>query len=129
MSPVSRTLTLLPEVFAICRLEPDSPIPDWAMPRQASFFTIARTKDELSVICPQQHVPAGVAAYTGWRCLKLEGDLDVNETGVLAALVMPLAQAGIGVFAEATYERDYLLVKQIEKAIEALEQMNHRILQ
>ncbi len=111
MNPVSRTLTLLPEVFAICRLEPDSPLPDWALTRQASFFSVARTKDELSVICPQEQVPAGVATYTGWRCLRLDGNLDVNETGVLAALVLPLAQAGIRVFAEATYERDYLLVQ------------------
>lgn len=55
--------------------------------------------------------------------------MDVNETGVLAALVLPLAQAGIRVFAEATYERDYLLVNRIETAIAALEQMKHRILQ
>lgn len=129
MTTVSRTLSLLPEYFAICRLAPDSPIPDWTMPRQASFFAITQTKEELSVICPQQQVPADVIANTGWRCLKLEGPFELGEPGVLASLVMPLAQAGISVFAEATYDTDYLLVNQIENAIHTLERMNHRILQ
>lgn len=129
MNTVSRTLTLLPEPFAICRLEPDAPMPDWAMLRSASFFVITQTKEELSVICPQAYVPEGVMAYTGWRCLKLEGPFDLEEPGILAALVVPLAQAGIAVFAEATYDTDYLLVNQIENAIQALEQMNHKIVQ
>ncbi len=129
MTTALRTLTLLPEHFAICRLEPDAPIPDWAMIRPASFFAITQTKEELSVICPQQHVPADVMAYTGWRCLKLEGPFELEEPGILAALVTPLAQAGIAVFAEATYDTDYLLVNQIENAIHTLEQLNHRVLQ
>lgn len=129
MTPVVRTLTLLPEVFAICRLEPDAPLPEWAMRRPSSFFAITQTQEELSVICPQHQVPEGVLMHTHWRCLKLEGPFDLDEPGILAGLVNPLAQAGIGVFAEATYDTDYLLVNQIDKAIQALEQMGHRIVQ
>jgi uncharacterized protein len=128
MTVVSRTLTLLPEQFAICRLDPDSPIPDWALQKPSNFFTITQTQEELSIICPQQHVPEGVTAHTGWRCLKLHGPFDLDEPGILAALVTPLAQAGIAVFAEATYDTDYLLVNKIELAIQALTQMGHRIL-
>ncbi len=128
MSPKPRTLTLLPEDFAICRLEPDAPIPAWATPSEASFFSISHSQEELSLICPQQNVPAGVTAHLGWRCFKLEGPFELEEPGILAALVNPLAQAGIAVFAEATYDTDYLLVNKIEQAIIALEAIGHRII-
>jgi hypothetical protein len=124
-----RVLSLLPEQFAICRLAPDSPIPEWAMPRQADFFAITQTKEELSVICPQQHVPKDITVSLNWRCLKLEGPFELDEPGVLASLVSPLAEAGISVFAEATYDTDYLLVNDIEKAIQILEQLKHKVLQ
>jgi hypothetical protein len=124
-----RTLTLLPDDFAICRLDPDAAIPDWALLRPASFFSITQTQEELSIICPQQRVPDDVTAHRNWRCLKLEGPFDLDEPGILAGLVNPLAQAGIAVFAEATYDTDYLLVNKIEQAIQALEQLNHRIVQ
>lgn len=127
MTALPRTLTLLPEDYAICRLEPDAAIPEWAMPRQASYFTITQTKEELSVICPQQQVPEGTTAHKGWRCFKLEGPFDLDEPGILAALVNPLAQAGIAVFAEATYDTDYLLVNKVDQAIQALEALDHRI--
>jgi uncharacterized protein len=123
-----RTLTLLAEDFAICRLDPDAVIPDWAIQRPASFFAITQTHEELSIICPQQRVPDDVQAHRDWRCLKLEGAFDLDEPGILAALVNPLAQAGIAVFAEATYDTDYLLVNQIDNAIQALEQLGHRII-
>ena len=128
MSPKPRTLTLLPEDFAICRLEPDAVIPAWATPGQASFFSISHSQEELSIICPQQQAPAGVTAHLGWRCFKLEGPFDLEEPGILAALVNPLAEAGIAVFAEATYDTDYLLVNKVELAITALEAIGHRVL-
>jgi hypothetical protein len=124
-----RILSLLAEQFAICRLDPDSPIPEWAMPRQADFFAITQTKEELSIICPQQYIPTDITASLNWRCLKLEGPFELDEPGVLASLVSPLAEAGISVFAEATYDTDYLLVNNIEKAIQILEQLKHRVLQ
>ena len=128
MSAKPRTLTLLPEEFAICRLEPDASIPAWATPSQASFFSISHSQEELSIICPQPHVPEGVTAHLGWRCFKLEGPFELEEPGILAGLVNPLAQAGIAVFAEATYDTDYLLVNKIERAIQTLEAMGHRII-
>jgi hypothetical protein len=127
MTAQQRTLSVLPERFAICRLAPETPIPHWATSSEATFLSITRTPDELSIMCPQQHVPAGVTADTDWRCLKLEGPFDLDEPGVLAALVMPLAQAGISVFAVATYDTDYLLVNHLELAVQTLEQLTHRI--
>lgn len=50
-------------------------------------------------------------AETGWRCLKVEGPLAFEMTGVLAAISAPLAHAEIAIFVVSTYDTDYLLVK------------------
>jgi hypothetical protein len=51
-----------------------------------------------------------VPAERDLAALRVEGPLDFGLTGVLAALSAPLAEAGIPVFAVATYDTDYLLV-------------------
>lgn len=120
-----RTLSLLPATFAICRLERDTAVPGWAL--TGIFFSITRTGDELSIVCPQAGVPPETTCDRGWSCLKIEGPLDLGEVGVLASVTAPLAQAGISVFAIATYDTDYLLVKDIERAIQALSQAGHHM--
>jgi hypothetical protein len=129
MTTVKRTLTLFPEDYAICRLPPDKPIPAWAISNQASFFSVTRSPDELSIICPQHQVPGGIVAEMGWRCLKLNGPFDLDEPGVLASVVTPLADAGLSVFAVATYDTDYLLVQKLDPAIAALEKAAYSIIQ
>ena len=120
-------LILLQDVFAICRLEGDARIPDWA--EVSGFTSITRTSDELTVVCPQTHVPGEVVSDKGWRCLKVEGPLDLSLTGVLASLVTPLAHAGISVFAISTYDTDYLMVKQdsLPDALRVLERAGHQV--
>lgn len=122
-----RSLTLYPEAYAICKLPPGDPIPAWAIGYTASFFSITRTRDELSIICPQAQVPAEVAADRGWRCLKLNGPFPLDEPGVLASVVTPLAQARLSVFAVASYDTDHLLVQKLDPAIAALEQAGCRV--
>jgi hypothetical protein len=114
------TLILLPEIFAICRLAPNAPVPSWA--DKGPFTAITRTPDELSIVCRQNHVPDDRMAERGWRCLKVAGPLDFALTGILATLTTPLAQAGISIFALSTYDTDYLLVKEtsIVPAVTAL---------
>jgi len=67
----------------------------------------------------------------GWRCLKIEGPLDLTEIGVLHALARPLAEAKISIFALSTYNTDYLLVKEkdLDRAKEALTQEGHRFIE
>jgi hypothetical protein len=43
----------------------------------------------------------------------VRGSLDLAETGVLAALAAPLAEARISVFALSTFDTDYLLVRSV----------------
>ena len=114
------TLSILPDCLAICRMASDQPIPAWAY--KDAFFTISRTPDELSIVCSENSVPAGVKAEKGWRSFKVEGPLDFSLTGVLAALARPLADAKISIFAISTFDTDYILVKQeyLEQATKVL---------
>ena len=121
------TLTLLPDTFAICRLDAGAPISAWAT--TGSFFSITRTAEELSVVCLQSLVPDGFQCERDWRCFKLAGPIPFTTVGVLASLVQPLAEAGISVFAVSTFDTDYLLLKaaDLPRAIEALRQKGHSV--
>ena len=127
MRKLKRILLLGSETLSICRLEKNAPIPEWAL--TGEFFSITRTAEELSVVCPQNQVPPGVQKQDGWKVLQVEGPLDFSLTGVLASLTEPLAKEGISVFAISTYETDYLLVKQelLEKAIDILTKREYQV--
>jgi hypothetical protein len=120
-------LALLREPLALCRLPAGAPVPDWAHPRDAPLASVTRTADELSVVCPASRVPEGVTASAPWRALRIDGPLDLSEVGVLAGLLAPLAEAGVSVFAIATYDTDYLLVREeaVKAAVEALRGAGH----
>ena len=125
MSHTNLTLSLLPNTFAICKLGPEADIPPWAL--AGDFSSLTRTKEELSLVCPQEVVPEGLQCEKGWRCLKVEGPLDFSLTGILASLTAPLAQAGISILAVSTFDTDYLLVKAgvVEMAVRELEKAGH----
>jgi len=121
------TLTLLPESFAICRLDPDAPIPEWAYSQP--FCSITRTADELSIVCKESNSPSGIKCEKDFSCLKIEGKLDFSEIGILASLTTTLANASVSIFAISTYDTDYLLVKQrdLKNAMQVLQQAGHQI--
>jgi hypothetical protein len=103
------TLTILAETFAISKLDRGAPIPNWTS--SSGWWSVTRTDDELSVVCPESQVPTDVISNRGWKCLKVAGPLDFALTGVLASLLKPLAEARISVFSISTFDTDYLLVK------------------
>lgn len=122
---MAKTLTILPERLAICRLPPEEAIPE--RPPQARFWSVTRTTEELSIVLPEESLPRGWQAETGWRGLKVQGPLDFDLPGVLASLVEPLAAAGVSIFAISTYDTDYILVreKDLEKAKRVLLASGH----
>jgi hypothetical protein len=122
-------LEVLPNTLAVCRLSSNDSIPSWAF--SGDFFSISKTADELSIVCEEKQVPAGVKAGRGWRCLKVKGPLDFGLTGILASLAKPLAEAGISIFAVSTFDTDYLLVKMdvLERAISVLSKAGHTVAQ
>ncbi|MFW6034999.1 MAG: ACT domain-containing protein [Halothermotrichaceae bacterium] len=119
----SLTLILLQEKFAVCRQDNKLPIPMWVL-KSRDFYSITRTHDEMSIVCIQASLPAGVEAEEDWRTFKVEGPLDFSMTGVISSLTDPLAKNEISVFVISTYETDYIMVKEedIEKAVQILEE-------
>ena len=116
---------LLPGLFAVARLAPDAPMPDWC--HHGDLISITRTKEELSIVCAEPPVPAGVVAERGWRILKLKGPFPLNTVGVLAAFAAPLAAAGVSVLPIGTFDTDYVLVHshQLDRALAALAAAGH----
>ena len=119
------SLTVLPERLAICRLPPEEALPE--RPPHARFWSVTHTEEELSIVLPEEYSPAGSRAETGWRGLKVEGPLDFDTPGILAPLALPLAKAGISIFALSTYDTDYILVPEgnLEQAKEVLRAEGH----
>lgn len=120
-------LVLLPDAVAICRLAPDEAVPAWAT--AAPYWSVTRTPDELSIVCPESAVPADVQASRSWRALRVEGPVPLDQTGVLASITAPLAAAHVSVFALATYDTDYVLIPAAQRnaALAALDAAGHEI--
>jgi hypothetical protein len=102
-------LSVLPDLYAISRLEGDAAVPSWAS--SDGFWSITRTADELSVVCREHLVPDGIRCQRDWRCLRVAGAMDFSMVGVVSSLVTPLAEAGLSVFVVSTFDTDHLLVK------------------
>ncbi|MBX9584295.1 MAG: ACT domain-containing protein [Gemmataceae bacterium] len=126
-APHALALVPLAGRYAVCRLAPGSPVPGWAA---GEFVSVTRTPDELSVVCPAAAVPGGVACEPGWHGWRLAGTFDLTTAvGVLAAVLGPLADAGVGVFTLSTFDTDYLFVKagSAARAAEALRRAGHTV--
>ena len=120
--------SLLPDQYSLVRFPPDVPVPAWAF-SPGGFASVTRTTDELSVVSLAALVPAGVRSDGGWCCFKLKGPFAFDQVGILSSFAVPLAQAGVGIFAISTFDTDYILVKesQRELAIRALVSAGHAI--
>jgi len=121
-------LALLTEKLCVCRLDPKSTLPGWTL-MNTGFFSITKTADELSVVCPESCVPPEVRHEGIFRCLKIEGPLDFSLVGVLAPIAGLLAKAKISIFTISTYDTDYIMVKQsgLEEAIRSLEAAGYSV--
>jgi hypothetical protein len=129
MPDVQRAFNLAVQLerLSICQLEADQDVPDWA--DGGAFVSITRTSKELSIVTSSTIVPARVRRSDGWRALKVEGQFDFSQHGVLASVTAPLAQAGIPILAVCTFNTDYVLVQDsdLDGAIRALEGVGHRV--
>ncbi len=114
------------ERLAIARLDRAAEIPDWA---RGPFVNIARTPDELSIVCAQGHVPLGVLHERDKIALGIAGTIPMTSVGILAALCGALAEARVPVFVVSTYDTDWLLVsvERFEAARRALEAAGHAV--
>ncbi|MBC8064284.1 MAG: ACT domain-containing protein, partial [Chlorobia bacterium] len=89
--------SVLEEKYCVAKLEPGSLMP--AFPAGDAMFSITRTDDEISVICEESLAPEGSEVERNWRALKVQGPLEFSLKGVLASMLVPLAEADVSVFA------------------------------
>ncbi|MBX6723963.1 MAG: ACT domain-containing protein [Dactylosporangium sp.] len=121
-------LVLLPDDYAVCRLDPGTPVPT-GLDAGKGVVSVTWTEDEISIICPASQAPTTGTVNAPWRCFQVTGPLDLALTGIMAALVTPLADARVNVFVFSTYETDYVLVPavRLDEAHAALTAAGHRI--
>ena len=118
-------LKALPDAFTVCKLA-DASVIDL----NQDFCFLARTDEELSLVCRTEHVPANTTDRDdGWRGFRIEGVLDFSLIGILSKLSAILAENGIGIFAVSTFNTDYILVKEenFERALGALAEEGYEV--
>jgi hypothetical protein len=120
--PLPYRLKILPKTLAICRLDARAPLPQWT--DETALLSLTQTPEEISLVCEEDAVPLKTLCDRGWRGLRVEGNLPLTMTGVLASLLNPLAEAGVNIFALSTYDTDIILVPdaKLSLAKSALEQ-------
>jgi len=120
-APERLKLAVLPHHLGVARLPATGGLPAW-LDLSRPMTSITRTREELSVVCPEDMIPAQTRSERGFRAIQVEHKLDFGLTGILATLTGVLAEAQVSVFALSTFDTDYLLVRQhrLRAAIEAL---------
>ena len=101
-------LNRFPETLAVVRLPVGTEVPDWA--ESSSVFSVTATNDETSVVCHASTVPTKARRQGPFVAFEVTGPLDFKLTGVLHALLTPLAEEEISVFTLSTFDTDWILV-------------------
>jgi len=126
MEPSKLVLSVLEETFSIHRLAPDASFPEAVS--ECDFYSLSKTTDELSLVCPEHLAVKSEKSNPDWKCLKVAGPLDFELTGILAGITEVLAKEKLSVFAISTFDTDYILIKKqgLTAAISALERAGYQ---
>lgn len=115
----------------VARLAGHQPVPRWALDEayETPFWSVTRTRDELSIICAYEVLPGTVTGVGPFAAFSIDGPLDHSLVGVLAGLSAPLADAGISILAQSTFDTDWILVPvdQADHAIEVWGAAGHAV--
>ncbi|MDE5994383.1 MAG: ACT domain-containing protein [Oscillospiraceae bacterium] len=112
-------LKLLPFDLSVCKLQSHTDISF-----NLDFCFIAKTDEEISLVCKTEDVPLGVICRDdGWCGFYFDETLDFSLIGILSKISTILAENKIGIFAVSTFNTDYILVKSenFDKAVAVLE--------
>lgn len=123
-------LSVMPETYAVCRLDRRDSVPAWATAGTAGVSSVSRTDDELSIIVVDALAPRNIRCNRGWRMLKVRGPIPLNLVGVIAGLYTTLANATVSVFALSTFDTDYVMVEHgsLERAVGALRRAGYQFI-
>jgi uncharacterized protein len=102
-------LTRHRDALAVVRLGRGAKVPGWAA--ASTLFSVTATNDETSIVCHAATVPAKARRHGPYVAFEVSGPLDLKLTGVLHALLAPLAEARIPVFTLSTFDTDWILVQ------------------
>ena len=95
-------LLILKGKFAICRFNHNSSLPSWV--NQGDFYSITKSKDEISVVCNQENVKGVKRVEKNWKVLKIEGPLDFSLIGIISKISTILAENNISIFVISTFD-------------------------
>ena len=89
------------------------------------FAALVRSPESVTLVREARGGDVGVV----WRAIEIAGSFAFSETGVLAAIAQPLAEAGVSIFAVNSYETDFVLVSEpdLERARVAVEAAGHSL--
>lgn len=128
---VSWQLTRHAIEVGMAQLPAHDSVPRWALDddHETPFWSVTRTEDELSIVCAYEAIPGTVAAVGPFAAFSIDGPLDHSLIGVLAGLTAPLAEAGISILAQSTFDTDWILVPvaQAGSAIEVWDNAGHTV--
>jgi hypothetical protein len=118
-SPSSQRLHIVPSQFVV------EHFPNATFPDDDEWIALVRAPEGLTVI---REVPPFVEAER-WVGFYGEAPHHLAATGMLAALVGPLAEAGLPVFVASTYHADLVLVPEhrVAEATAALKEAGHQV--
>jgi len=122
------TLSVGTPLLAVVSWKETRQLPAWAF--AGDFWQVSQTPGEVTLVCEEEQVPEGVSCQRGWIGLRVELSTELSVAGILSSALAPIAEAGVGIFAFSTFERDYVLVQEsvLETALQALETAGHKIL-
>ena len=103
--------------FTVCK--PLAWRPEWL---EAEFCFVAKTDEELSLVCETTGTPNDAAVREdGWRMFRVAGVLEFSLTGIMAHLSGLLSARDISLFAVSTFNTDYIFVRSwdYESAVSA----------
>ncbi|KAJ1956156.1 hypothetical protein EC988_001496 [Linderina pennispora] len=119
--------------YSVCRFVPTTDLSQLLNLCADGFFSITRTKDEISVVRPSftgedslrtTHSDCSYKIESGWRLLKVEGPLDFGLVGIIHKISERLATAQVPLFVVSTFDTDYVLVKK-DRLDDAVDALNH----
>ncbi len=118
-------LRLLNEKFVISKMPQFAELPSVFAKGELCF--VMRTDEDLTIISPEFMAPNNVQQEVGYRCFCTSGEIPLNSSGVLTALLKPLSDFDISVFAVSTFHSDYifLMEENLVKATQALQHAGH----
>ena len=120
-------LQILQGTYQLVKLPEGSAIPQEVLAQE--FYTVSKTHDELSIIVSDSVVIESNYIET-WRIIKFVENMDLSLIGITSKISTVLANENINACYVATYNTDYVLVKndKLEKAITVLEKAGYEFI-